>query len=1200
MLRLKTLRIHGFKSFADPVQVLFPPGITAVVGPNGCGKSNIADALGWTLGLQTARSLRGQKMEDFIFAGTRRRKAASLAEAELVLAAETDEARRLLEETGLSGDEVSISRKLYRSGEGHYSLNGRRVRLMDIHQLLERVGLGFAGYAMIAQGSIEEFLTAKPLERRALIEEAAQISGYKNRRRNAEMKLELAQQNLVRVSDIIAEVERQLRSLQRQAAKAKRFRTLKEHYRRLLRIRTRREALRLAGEKTRLKAELDAVFRQEEEIRQRLERGEVAVEQARAAREEVERHLEEIAGRKSELELALERTESTVFHSLRQVQRLESEVEAATQEKARLERRRDDLQAELGGQAERFEKLEAEKERLSAAVREIEGTREACARKVQGIEERLEELRQRLMQFAAEKASIRNLKEQAVQRERRIEADGERLFEERRLAQERLQQAEERRDELRAALEAKEEVSRKLQEALAAGEEAVHRARQAAGEAAEEENRLRDQLVALNERLHSLQELEISRSNYSEGVKKALNYLSRSGSVAIAGTLADAVEADPRFERVVEEFLDEELEYILVENLEEGIRAVGELKGVKAGKCAFLGLRSSNGFGKAISPTHPAPEPRPEAGVFGPLMGLVKMRPEVQEAFLRVHPDRAGAVVVSDLDKALDLAHQYPEQTFITLQGESLTPRGLVAGAGAGGERLGILALKRQRRELEKRVARQQGEHQAALARREAAEKSLAEGQREVEELRRALHEAEKTVLRLRHNAEEAENEVERLRRRVANLEAESEQLEFEMLNLRGQLAQLDARLARAEEKERELQQELEVTRRNQSGGRKRLEELQAEENRLRTERELIQEKLAFSQNERRRTEQELAEVGRTLERLAQRTAENERQIRELQEAITRARVSRKELELEKQELLEVEGQARAEVEEFRKRVAEQQEEVRSLRERLTRVQETRNRLEVEQARVETQWEHLAAQCREQLQISLEELQRDETLPEPEAEGEGDLEERFESLRRRLEDFGPINLTALDEFEETRQRHELLTRQRADIEKAIADTTKAIQDLNRRSLIQFREAFEAINTNFKEMFQRLFGGGDCGMSLLDEEDMLESGIDVYAQPPGKRLQNVMLLSGGEKALTVFALLMGIFLYRPSRFCVLDEVDAPLDEANVVRFNELVREMSERTQFVLITHNKRTMESADTLYGVTMEEPGVSKLVSARL
>ncbi|GAB4247973.1 MAG: chromosome segregation protein SMC [Acidobacteriota bacterium] len=1199
MLRLKSLQIHGFKSFADPVQVLFPAGITAVVGPNGCGKSNISDALGWTLGLQTARGLRGQKMEDFIFAGTRRRKAAGLAEAELVLVAETDEARRLLQELGLDGDEVTIGRKLYRSGEGYYSLNGRRVRLMDIHQLLERVGLGFAGYAMIAQGSIEEFLTAKPLERRALIEEAAQISGYKNRRRNAEMKLQMAQQNLVRVSDIIAEVERQLRSLQRQAAKAKRFKKLQEEYRELLRIRTRREAVRLAAEKERLAGELKAAFHQEEELRSGLESREAAVEQSRSAREEVERRLEEIARRKSEVELALERTESTVFHSLRQIQRLESEVEVGAQERERLERRREDLQTELAGQADRFRELEEERERLTAAVREVKGAREACAREVQGIEERLEELRQRLMQFAAEKAAVRNLKEQALQRERRIEADVDRLFEERRLAQERLEQAEERRDELQSALEAKEQAGRDLQEALAAKEDAVRRARRAAEEAGEEENRLRDQLVALNERLHSLQELEISRSNYSEGVKKALNYLSRTGSVGIAGTLADAVETDPRFERVVEEFLDEELEYILVENLEEGIKAVGELKGVKAGKCAFLGLRSSNGFGKVGVPTRPLPEPAPEAGVFGPLIGLVRMRPEVQEAFLRVHPDRAEAVVVSDLDRALELAHEYPEQTFITLQGESLTPRGLVAGAGAGGERLGILALKRQLRELEKRVAKQQEMHRAAVLRREEAEKGLAKGQQELEELRRSLHETEKATLRLRHNAEEAQAEADRLRRRVANLEAETEQLEFELLDLRNQLEQLDGRLASAEEKERELQQELEGARRNQGGRREKLEKLQAEESRLRTERELVQEKLVFSQNERRRTEQELEEVGRALERLAQRAADNQRQIQELQEAVTEARVARKELEEEKQALLAAEGEARAEVERYRKSAAEQQEEVRALRERLARVQEARSRLEVEQARVETQWEHLAAQCREQLHASLEELQG-EAPAESEAEKQGDLEERFESLRSRLENFGPINLTALEEFEETQQRYELLTQQRADIEKAIADTTKAIQDLNRRSLLQFREAFEAINANFKEMFQRLFGGGDCGMSLLDEEDMLESGIDVYAQPPGKRLQNVMLLSGGEKALTVFALLMGIFLYRPSRFCVLDEVDAPLDEANVVRFNQLVREMSSQTQFVIITHNKRTMENADTLYGVTMEEPGVSKLVSARI
>lgn len=1197
MLRLRSLQIAGFKSFADPVQLLFPPGITVVVGPNGCGKSNISDAVGWVLGLQTARSLRGQRMDDFIFSGTRRRKAAGMAEVVITLEPEAGSSR-LLEELGLPADEVTIARKLYRSGEGAYYLNGRRTRLSDLHNLLEQTGLGFTGYAMIAQGSIEEFLNSRPLDRRAVIEEAAQISGYKSRRRNAEMKLELAQQNLVRVNDIIVEVERQVRSLKRQAGKARQFKELQDEFRVVVRVRTRREAERLLVERHRLAEELEKASEAEREARRHLEEAEETARREQAAQQEAETALERLVERKAATELGLEKVQNTIFFSLQQTERLERELETAGVERQRLDESLRRVQEEIETYGRQTAELQQRSETLARELGELEQAENEIKRQVRNSDERLETLRQKLMNAAAETASLRNLRDQATQRERRLEAELERLLDERGRTQEHVSQAQREFEAKQSEAAALESQLRELDAAIAEKLSEVASLQAKVDEAATEENLLRDQVVALSERLHSIQELEAGRSTYSEGVKKALQYLTRSGSVAVSGTLADAIETEPRFERLVEEFLDEELEYILVENLEEGIRAVSEIRGLKSGKCAFLGLRSSNGFGRSFLAPGPAPEPQPEQGVFGPLVSLVRMQPEVREAFLRVHPDRAGAVVVSDLERALDLAHDYPESTFITLQGESLAPRGLVSGSTNGTNRLGVLALRRQRKELEQKVESRRKDHQQAVLRKEACSRRLGQAGEELEDEQRRRHQIEKDLLGLRHEIEQKDQDVRRLERRVANLDAETEQLEFELMDVRTQIDHASDRLRQVEREQEQTKVDVETLRQGQDDQQRRLHELHEQANRLRTERELFQERIASLQRSRERASQVRRDTEERLDRLSRKTAEDKARLEQLQRDLAEAREETQRLEQQREELKRTEQSARLLLEERRKLSVVTQNGLRALREEVSSLQERRNRIEIERTRIETQWENLDARCREQLHLALEEL----CVEPPPHEGidEAALEERHEKLLHRLENFGPINMTALEEFDECQKRHDFLTRQREDIEKSIADTTRAIQDLNRRSLERFREAFEAVNRNFQEMFRRLFGGGDCGMTLLDEEDVLESGIDVFAQPPGKRLQNVMLLSGGEKTLTVLALLMGIFLYRPSRFCILDEVDAPLDEANVLRFTQVIREMSDRTQFLVITHNKRTMENAATIYGVTMEEPGVSKVLSVRM
>ena len=1195
MVKLKSLELSGFKSFADKTRLVFSDGITAVIGPNGCGKSNLSDALGWVLGAQSAKSLRGQRMEDFIFGGTKKRKPSGLAEVTLSFSRTSDEPIKI-DGIEVTGTEFDITRKLYRSGESIYLINNRRCRLMDIQDFLEHGGLGFASYAMIAQGRIDSFLTAKPLDRRAIIEEAAQIIGYKSKRKNAELKLEMAQQNLLRVNDIVVEVERQLRSLKRQASKAKVYKKLKEEYRRVQRLRLKFESDRLSGELSRLSRQLGDVKEVETLMAKRLADEESAFREKSQTREALETRLTELRARRSANELELDRAENSARYSRQQREEVRLSLHSLAGERQALIESLALLRDELGGYVAQEARLRQDEEAAVEQVHAAQARVRDCSARLEALESRLEDLRSRLIAATAEAASLRNLREQLSQRVSRIDTERTRLSQELGQGQKSLKDARSlegaRRERLGNRRERLAEVEVELQQVR----ERVRSVTEQLQTLVEEETQINNQLVAINERLQSLQELEISRSHYSDSVRSVLGHLTRSQSIGIAGTLSDSIETEAEFEKLVEEFLDEELEYILVDSLDEAVRGVSEVRTLKSGKCTFLSIFSTNGFGKGPVTTSPQNLPDRSQGVYGTLASVLKMKPEIGEAFCRVLPKQADAIVVSDMDRAMGLSHSYPESTFITLNGESLTPRGLVSSSAAGPSKIGLLGLKRQRRELEKRCESQQKARALAMKRREAKELELNDAKARFEELQSLRHQLEMEVVGLGHEHEQAEAEVRRQERLLEANRQESDQLEVELCEVQARLEGLTVNLAAQETIQAEAGTELKVGRESQSDMRDLLARHQEEANAAVSQRRVLEERRISISGTVSRIQAQEKEAAHRLEVIGKRESDSQARIDELEAAIgtldssvVRRKEDRGAIELQLEELQERYQQCR-EV------LRNQEREVADIRERCNVLSEERSKAEVDLARIETQLQNLEDHCQDQLNLSLAAAILDVEVEET---AESEVKGRYEQLKRRIESFGPINMTALQEYQENLERHTFLTQQRADIEKSISDTMSAIQEINRRSRARFTEAFEAVNRNFKEVFQKLFGGGECGMMLLDDEDVLEAGIDVYAQPPGKRLQNVMLLSGGEKALTVFALLVGIFMYRPSRFCVLDEVDAPLDDANVQRFNGLIGEMGKEIQFIVVTHNKRTMEASDTMYGITMEDPGISKVVSAR-
>lgn len=1196
MLKLDSIELHGFKSFADRTRLNFTDRITAIVGPNGCGKSNLSDALGWVLGAHAARNIRGQRMEDIIFSGTKKRKLSGFAEVKLRLK-HTGEDPVIANGEEINNDFVEVSRRFYRSGEGHYKINNRRCRLMDIQEFLEDAGLGFASYAMIAQGRIDSFLAAKPLDRRTIIEEAAEIVGYKTRRRNAELKLEMSRQNLVRVNDIISEVDRQLRSLKRQAAKARRYRRLREEYKQ-------RQKERLALEACRLRERLDELEKSHKELQAKeSELGEVltSLEKANRAgslsRERLDSELSTLRQRQSEILLEMDRTKNSLHYEKERKAAKEEFLVQNSEEQQSLERGL----ANIDDEAKRFQREKELLEQELSRVRESQEARdreiEEYRQRVSSAEEKLDAVRKRILEDSARGSALEHRKEHAAQRLEAIAAE----FLELEVRQARLAAG---LDERRQTLETQQQLlaeneahRRRLEEKQLEADSRQNQDRKNLREFRQQLTEVQNRLIGLKERLQSLEEVEACKSHYSEGVQRVLQHLAGRQNIQMSGTLADSIETSSEYEHLVEEFLDEELEYILVDSLDEAILGLSEMKALKTGKATFLTLNTSNGFGqngKRDGNGHGFVQIKSEEGVYGRLRDLVKMKEDVERAFVRVLPQQADAVVVSDMDRALQLAHQYPERTFITLAGESLAPKGLVSATSTTAGKLGLLSLKRQKKELTRKIRSTGKEKIAKEKQLNRIEAQLEERDRRSEEEQKRLYELEKEFIGLEHGIGRQQSELareqevaEEVSRKLERIGEEEQELRAYADEMESELAESDrarqADLALLEQSQEELQQlrveqqrALEVANRMESDYKvmnERRSALEQTLKRISRQESDLTESLAGARRRREEVQQELSALKESIES-RQRTLEETRKERE---AIA-FRLSEKEAELLR----------------WKEKFGKAEEELEGLRRRKTELRERRSETEIEQARIDTQLENLEESAQDQVRVGLSEAIKGIEVSELDRQ---EIYSRHDQLKEKLDNFGPINMTALDEYQDLEERHSFLSRQRADIESSIADTTSAIQKINRRSQERFSKAFAAINSNFQEVFRKLFGGGECGMQLLDEEDILECGIDVYAQPPGKKLQNVMLLSGGEKALTVFALLIALFMYRPSRFCVLDEVDAPLDDANVKRFGQLVKEMSEQTQFIIITHNKRTMEMANALYGITMEEPGVSKIVS---
>jgi len=1247
LLKLKRVDIQGFKSFYDRTEMRFHgSGIAAIVGPNGCGKSNLSDAISWVLGEQSAKSLRGARMEDVIFAGTRERKPLGMAQVTLTMM--DPAARAASAETGKAAysaanglttaggghvanrdanghvtdghanghlatgaasgvghrahghpGEVTITRRLYRSGESEYLIDGRSARLRDIQDLFSGTGLGPESYAIIEQGRIGQILSNKPADRRAIIEEAAGVGKYKTRKRLAEAKLEAAKQNLSRVFDILEEVGRQVNSLKRQASKARRYEELRgemlAHLRRTVSGRFRmleREAAKLA---------LD--LGQAQTVFQNLSAEVQAKEQEHARTQEscyhVEASLTAARARVAELNLETERTRGRLESQARQIGAIEERLAASEAEIQNLDARHARESADLAACTESLGAVERDYAEARQSLETKATERDALQARLREQERSLETARQHVLRLMSEASALRNQLVQTDEYLASMERDAARARKEEDGALADLARLDRTKAEISTRLSARQLELESLSTRRQRVEEELKIRQQRVSSARAMSQSLRDALSAERARKESLEGILSHRAYTTESVKRLFTEIERgqAGGFRPLGVLADFVEViQPEWERASEEFLHEELEYVVVQNWAEAEKGVAFLRAESDGRATFL---VHEGQGSSLS----APDFSSETGVAGKLRDAVRLTNGFSAGPQGFLPRLSRCYLASDRTEAARLARAHPDCYFLLPDGASYYGDTVTVGRKSAS---GPLAMKRELRELTGRVETHEREADELTAELEGLERAVAQLTEDLEQVRTLQQAQEKDALALDHEQRKLAEEHARAGSRLSTARLELERLARQDQEAREQRERNHLLVAEKEQARFDQERALEVA-------RGEFETLQTHAHAIGEEYSALRAALAALE-ERARAEKAAAtrfdaEVRQLAARRDQLAADAERM------GVERNRLLADNIELDQraQMLADHTREAVATVDVLtaqeaggRTALAALDELLRSLRVDTQAAQEQRAQIELELVRRQSDLKHLDETSRKELGeaasaiAAAEEAAREDGAEEGSSEaGLEEIEQRYEEVRARIEALGPVNPQALEEFKEAQQRYDFLNTQRQDLIDSIRDTEKAIQELDTESRRRFKEAFEAVNAHFKEMFRTLFGGGQGEMRLTDETNLAESGIDIMASPPGKKLQHVALLSGGEKSLTAMALLMAIFRYTPSPFCILDEVDAPLDEPNIQRLTRLVKEMAADTQFIVITHAKRTMEVAEALYGVTMPEPGISKLVSVK-
>ncbi len=1205
---LKNLTVLGFKSFADKTSLNFQPGVTGIVGPNGCGKSNVSDAIRWVLGEQSAKALRGGEMADVIFNGTDSRKALSMAEVSLTIGG-VDEEQLVAAGVAVSYNEVTLTRRVFRDGGSEYFINKTPCRLKDIQQLFMGTGVGRTSYSIMAQGNITQILSSKPEDRRLIFEEAAGITKFKSQKKEALRKLEYTEQNLLRIADLIREVKRQIGSLQRQAGKARRYKQLMTELQHLETQLARHQLDLLLGEIKSRQDELEKSRVEIETLSASVLSGETMIGRLRDELSEREQQISQTQQQGLELKSQAERHESRIQFNEERLKEWAAQNTRATSDIAEADERKHAAEQELAQVVER----------LSASTASLRTHQGALAQKrevVQTLENDLRTKQEALRQAqsgaftAAQQLSrVRNeinaldlQKEGNAVRLQKLSSEKIQLEEERTGLETRLQQfsANVEAQKLnaqthRGTLEERQARLRDLQQQISDANQGL-------------EDILRQQ-AEKKSRLNVLEQLQSEHEGFSSGTLSALK-----NAQNVLGSLADKIRVPDQHVIAIEVALGHHLQLVLTEAPESAQQILSDLRANKKGRAsiAALGLQSNAGTMPAL----------PSDASLIPALKVIEADASIQPLLQRL---LGRTLIATDLAAATAAWREANgEFDFVTVSGDLLNRNGIFTGGnlnGNGAEKssASILGRKNQVAELQSAVAavqekvseasRQKG---ALVAEQTQLQAGLQQAQTELrtQEVAIATHQGEFNALQ---NSQRVLNQkIETVVYEIKSLAAQEEEGSGKRQALASQVGDAETRERDLQSQVTELTALLETLRQQRDTANTTLTETKVA---LATDEQLC----ASFQSQQKPLEQRITELGRLAEQrrneirsFIERKGQAELEINDSRQKIEALRERREQVSVQVTDLL-----AKKSVQEQEINTAE--EGLRDQRRSLEQFQAQRGTIEIELAQKNMAAQNLRDRVREKYQVNLDDVRSEcitityadegpakvQTLSPEEMVASGGatdwdkVTEQVANIQKRIDEIGPVNLVAIEEYEETEQRHNFLTKQNDDLIQAKAQLAEVINRINVQTKEMFVQTFEKIRDNFRNMFVEIFGGGKADLILTEDGDVLECGIDIVARPPGKQLQSISLLSGGEQTMTAVALLFSIYQVKPSPFCVLDELDAPLDESNINRFIRVLQRFLVHSQFIIITHNKRTIGMADVLYGVTMQEHGVSKIVSVK-
>jgi chromosome segregation protein len=1161
-MHLQSLELFGFKSFADKTIFNFHEGITAIVGPNGCGKSNVLDAVRWVLGEQSAKSLRGEEMADVIFNGSDARKPVGFGEVSLSL---TDCA----EELGIDWHEVRVTRRVYRDGNSEYFLNKTACRLRDVQSLFADTGIARTAYSMMEQGRIDMILSSRPEDRRAVFEEAAGITKYKTQKREALRKLEATEANLLRIGDVIKEVKRQIGSLQRQAGKARRYQALHADLRVLETYQARKQLDSLERDLAACRKELERLTQSEHATHAQIDNRENALAE--------ERH-------------ALDKIDVEIAESRSEAQRLESEI-AAHRSRIEFNHQRAQELAELIERARRdIGHAENKRKQHAAHIEEINNSIVETAGHLKEKETEVTELASLVGEIQKDRSErgtrLQELQLAVSKSENRISALDEELSGTKARRELTRAQVQQLAKEIQSSSETREKLVRQLAAPVKTKQhhiidiEASLREKQEELSAAEQNLAdLERTLAEKRSRLDVLRQLNEQGEGLEQGSQAVLKGVDDPEKFrdTIAGSLVTQLEVDPKFIPAIEASLGRNLHAVILKDANVASEIIARLKKKKLGQAALF-------IPQLAEPSQrPPPKDLPStalAWATDKMTAPPSLEPLVRQLL-------GGVAIFSDLQRALGCKKHEPELAMATLTGEFISTEGIVFGGSGEVRALSLLERKAQIADLAKEEAALTKDRDSLYAKRDEAKGALEIASR----LQREFREVERKVDNLQSEKNALDRQLAAADERVAQLESEVQTTRQQFVKEQTELAAFEAAQKQATLREEELTEKINQLRLAVATERQRHENLIAQREPMNARDAELVELIAVRQ----------ADIAIYEGKLATQAEESHES-----EVLIKSQTAQRE---------EAEANAAKAVEQraaWLAAISDHETELRRLRDSLGGLQHSRAQQQVRESQLQMKIDNLAEHISRSYHVDLRAFAIDQPAFEKvlsaqlkkhasaEDIANADLEKLIADLRTQLDNMGPVNLDAVHEYDELEERYKFLEGQNNDLTNAHRELLDVIAQINSITRKLFGETFAQVRVNFREMFAELFGGGRADLSLLDENDPLNCGIEISAKPPGKQLQSVSLLSGGERAMTAVALLFAIYMVRPSPFCILDEVDAPLDESNINCFIRMLDRFVKQSQFIIITHNKRTIAKADVLYGVTMEERGVSKLVGIKL